>query len=192
MIGAGVDEEEEVVADQLHPVDGLFDRHPLGFELLRADDDRRVVRLVLVARDDRDLAGRDGAHDIDRGGLQVDARQLTALLLELGAARVVARIDALVLRAPQLLAQLVDRHVEGGELVGIRRLSADDRALAGERELDRVVFHPTVVIRAVSHLHVHALSAWRKVLYADGLVFDDRAEAIGDTHSHADDAGFHP
>ena len=118
--------------------------------------------------------------------------QLAAPLLELRAARVVAGVDALVLRAPQLLAQLVDRHVEGGELVGIRRLGADEGALAGERELDRVVLHAAVVIRAVGHLHVHALSAWRKVLYAGGLVFDDRAEAIGDTHSHADDAGFHP
>ena len=163
-----------------------------GVEFLRADDDGRVAVLVLVAGDDRDLAGRDGAHDIEGCRLQVDAGQLAAALLELRPARVVASVDALVLRAPELLAQLVDRHIEGGELVGIRRLSADERTPARERELDRVVLHPAVVIGAVGHFDVHALSARCKVLYAGGLVFDDRAEAICDTHSHADDAGFHP
>ena len=104
----------------------------------------------------------------------------------------VAGVDALVLRAAQLLAQLVDREVEGGELVAVGGLGPHERALAGERELDGVVLDATVVIRAVRDLYVDALSAWRKVLDAGGLVFDDRAEAIGDTHSHADDAGFHP
>ena len=117
---------------------------------------------------------------------------LAAALLELGAARVVAGVDALVLRAPQLLAQLVDREVEGGELVAVGRLGPDERALAGERQLDGVVLDAAVVIRAMRDLDVDALCAWRKVLDAGGLLFDDRAEAIRDPHSHADDAGFHP
>jgi hypothetical protein len=192
VVGAGVDEEEEVVADQLHAVDGVFDAHPLRTELLGADHDRRVVRLLLVAGDDRDLARRDSAQNVDGCRLHVDPLDGAAALLELRTAGVLTSVDALVLRAAQLLAQLVDREVEGGELVTVGGFGPHHGALAGDRQLDGVVLDATVLIGAVRDLYIDALSAWRKVFDAGGLVFDDRAEAIGDTHSHADDAGFHP
>jgi hypothetical protein len=84
VVGAGVDEEEEVVPDELHPVDGLLDRHPLGIEVLRADDDGRVLLVGIALADDRDLAGCDRAQHIDRGRLQIDARERAAALVELG------------------------------------------------------------------------------------------------------------
>ncbi len=173
MVGAGVDEQEEVVADELHPVHGLLDRHPLRFELLRADHDRGVVGFVLVAGHDGDLPCRDGTDDIQRGRLHVDSGELSAPLLELRAPRVVARIDALVLRATQLFAQLVDRHVQRRELVAVGGLGPDDRTLARERELDRVVLHSAVVVGAMGHFDVDTLRARSEVLYAGGLVFDD-------------------
>ena len=127
-----------------------------------------------------------------RRRLQVDSLQRAALLGELRTAGVVALVDTLVLGATQLLAQLVDREIQSRELVAVGRLGPHDGSLAGDRELDRVVFHPAVVIRPVGDLHVDALRARGEVLDAGGLLFDDRAEAIRHVHSHADDAGFHP
>nr|BFF10711.1 hypothetical protein GCM10025699_20140 [Microbacterium flavescens] len=180
------------MADQFHPVDRLLHRHPFRLELLRADDDGRVALLLFIAGDDRDLAGRDGAEHVGRCRLHIDPLDGAAALVEFGAPRVVAGVHALVLRASQLLAQLVDREIERSELVTVSGLGPDDRALSGERQFDGVVLHASVVIRAVSDLDVHALSARSEVFDAGDLVFDDRAKAICHSHSHADDAGFHP
>jgi hypothetical protein len=74
---------------------------------------------------------------------------------------VVARVDALVLRAAQLLGELVDREVEGDELVAVGRLGANDRPLAGHGELDRLVLTGAVVVRTVGDLDIETLHAAR-------------------------------
>src|SRR5690606_34928122 len=87
----------------------------------------------------------------------VDAFEGSAALLEVRAARMLASVDALFLRPAQLLRHLVDREIERDELVAVRGLRANDRPLADGRELDRLIRHPAVPIRAMRDLHVQSL-----------------------------------
>src|SRR6478752_4883610 len=115
-----------------------------------------------------------------------------ALLVELGAARMLATVDALLLGTPQLFREFVDRDVEGSELVVVDSLGPDDRTLAGQGQFHGRILHATVVIRAVSDFHLETLRARREVLDPGHLLLDDSAEAIRNAHSHTDDAGIHP
>jgi hypothetical protein len=105
---------------------------------------------------------------------------------------VLARIDALVLRATQLLGELVDGDVEGGELVAVDGFGTHHGAFAGERQLDRGILHAAVVVGAMRDLDVEPLRTRKQMLDAEGLLIDHTPESIRDAHSHADDAGFHP
>ena len=152
----------------------------------------RVVRLLLVAGDDRDLPGRHGAKNVGGGRLHVHSVDGAALLVEFGAARMLAAVHALLLGAAELLAELVDGDVERRELVVVDGLGPDDRTLAGQGQFHGRVLHATVVIRAVSDFDLETLRARREVLDPGHLLLDDSAEAIRNAHSHTDDAGIHP
>jgi hypothetical protein len=189
VVRADVDEEEEVVSDQLHPVDCLFDGHPLRVEVLRANDDGRVLRLLVIL--DRHRSRRDGMQDICGCGFDVDSLQRTALLLEMRAARMLAPVDTLLLRTTQLLRHLVDSEIESHELVAVDSLRAYDRPLADESELDSLIGHPPASIGAMRHLHIQSLRFRSERLHPGDLLLDNGAEAIGDTHPDANDACFH-
>src|SRR5690606_27393927 len=74
LLTLGVDEQEEIVADELHLVDGLLDRKAFSWELLRANHDRAVRGLRLA--NDRHRARSHGVDHLGGRGLQVDAREV--------------------------------------------------------------------------------------------------------------------
>lgn len=113
-----------------------------------------------------------------------------AALLEVRAA-VLPPVDSLLLGTAQLLGHLVDREIECDELVAVGRLGTDDRALAHQRELDGLLRHLAVAVDPVGDLHIQSLRASRECLDPGDLLFDNGSEAIGDTHSDANDARFH-
>lgn len=150
------------------------------------------VRLLLLAvRDDRDLPRGDGMDDVGRRGLHVDPLERAGALLVVSPSRVEPAGDALVLRAAQLLGDLVEGHVEGGELVARAGLGPDDGALSDHGQLDDVVLHPTVAMGLMRDLDLKAESARSESGDAGALLFDHGAESIGDPDADTRDVRFH-
>jgi hypothetical protein len=99
--------------------------------------------------------------------------------------------DPLLLGAPELLRELVQRHVQRGELVRVDSLRPDDRSLTEERELHGLIRDATVAIGPMGDLDLEPESSRRERLNTRRLLLDNRAEPVGDAHSDADDARFH-
>ena len=100
-------------------------------------------------------------------------------------------VDPLLLRPAQLLGHLVDREIESHELVAVRRFGANDRPLSDERQLDRLLRDVAIAEHAMGDLHIQPLRSTRERLDPGDLLLDNGSEAIGDSHSDADDARFH-
>src|SRR5690606_2437273 len=189
VVGAHIDEEEEVVADQFHAVNRFFDRHPLSVEALRADHDGRVPLFSLMLH--RHCTSCDRMQDIDRSGFDIDTRQRTCLLLEMRSAGVLTSVDALLLRSSQLLGELVDSKIQRDELVAVDSFCSNDGTLADERQLDGLVWNTPAAIRTMRDLHVQPLRFRCKRLNLGELLLDNSSEAISDAHTNANDARFH-
>ena len=193
LLGRLLDEEVEGVADELHLVERLVDRHGHGLMQLLADDDGRVSQLRL---DGDARFGRGRGRVLDRrvpgvgddDGL-LDTGRLPLLLGDLD--RVAAVVLLAVACAAQALGQLAHGDVEGREAVGGTGLGPDDRALRDHGDLGALGGIGLARVALVGDLDLDALDARVELLDLGGLLLDVVPQARTDLSAAADDGDVH-
>ncbi len=172
------------MADELHLVERVVDRHRLGLMLLGADHPARLVlpvgaaRVAEVWRLDV-VEGRLGIRQ-DRGGGGQRNRGLVAV------------VDfATIFHAPQPAFQLGDRGFEGGiETVGAG-LAADYRPTTASGDLDVLARLALATVALVVEFDIEQVDGSVESLQAGEFLRDVDAEVVGnfDVATFDDDLG---
>ncbi len=181
------------MADELHVLEGLVDRHGLRGEDLGADDHGAVVVLVDGLVDGRHALPVDPLDELGVGGVEVDLREAVGRGLLQGDGSVVAAMDLLlVLGAAQPFEHAPEGEVEGRELVGGAALGADDGAGPHERDLHAVVAcGPAGLLAVPRDLDVERDGLLGELDDLVGLLGGVHAESVGDLRVAAGDVDVH-
>jgi hypothetical protein len=176
LAGVGALEEVEVVADELHLVEGLVDGHRRsGMLLLPHDPPGEVLVEVGDVGAVAELAvGGGSGREADLGGVVGHAHAG-------GGAPAVVHAAA-VGRAAQAVVELGGGHVERRVEVGAVGLGPDDGTLSAEGDLHALAVGRLARVLLVEELHVHPQDLQLAVEAVDltDLVLDVLAVVLGD------------
>ena len=193
-VGSAVDEEEEVVPDELHMVERVFDGHVRRGEHLATNDDGRIVVVGRsgLGRLHGNLAGEHLLDDVWTRGRDVhDAEAVGGGLAQRGRTVLAAVHLLAILGLAHPFDQFGDGQVERDVLVGARRLGAHERTRPDESELDPIVAARPAGFVVTRHLDVEGDRLVGEMIYLLGLVDGVLTEPVRDPQVSSADGNFH-
>jgi len=119
-IGLAVDEQEEVVTDQFHVIQSLFDRHVTRREDLAPDNDGRIVVVAWLGFRSlrRDRTGRNALDNLGTRGSDIDYRESDSACFSQGRGAVMSTMNFLAIAGlADSLDELSHCQIEGNILI---------------------------------------------------------------------------